>query len=39
MIEDETELAVALLNAGFMEGLEHFDRCGAVNDLALAACN
>lgn len=36
MIDPEREITVIFLSNGFVEGLEHFERCSQINDLALS---
>ncbi|HQY58393.1 MAG: serine hydrolase domain-containing protein [Nitrospira sp.] len=38
MVDPERDLTIAFLSAGFIDGLQHTDRCSRINDLALAAC-
>lgn len=38
MMDPERDLTVSFMSAGFIDGLQHADRCSRINDLALAAC-
>lgn len=38
MVDPERDLTVVFLSAGFLDGLDHFQRLQQLGDLALAAC-